>query len=571
MASLQRFRVRGRSYWRIVESRRIGGKPRPVPILYLGTADALLARLLQAPSGRLRVRSYEHGAVASLKAASDRLEVAEIIDRNVKTSARGLSVGTTMVLAAINRAVRPRSKRGWAGWAKGTSLHRLFGGLEPEKLTSEYFWDQMNCISLAALERIEDELTRKIVSTLRLDLDTLFYDTTNFFTYIATTNEKSKLARRGRSKQKRHDLRQFGLALLVSRDGQVPLLSHVYEGNRADAKVFSASLTAIRKRLEDLSFCIREITLVYDKGNSSKRNQALIDSAPFGYVASLVPSQQRELMEIPVSSYTPVASGRLEGTPVVRLKKEIWGAERTVVLFISKTLRAGQIRGLAQHLRKALKDLDAWKETLNAPRSGPRNVENAKKKIDSILAAQHLKKIVHVHYDPKREGAKRLSWRIDEAARAHLEREVFGKRILITDRHEWSVEEIILAYRGQSEVEGAFRQLKDDEHLTIRPHYHWTDQKLRVHTFICLVAFLLAKVVERDARAAGRRESLSGILDLLSQVRLAMVLTPSGKRGGRPRCRWQIEETDSEGLELFRRLVPHRPPFVYTPSEATSL
>jgi len=565
MPSLQKHRVGGRTYWRIVESRRVKGKPRPVPILYLGTADALLDRPLKAEAGRLRVRSYEHGAVAALKAAADRLGVTSIIDDNVKKSVRGLSVGTTMVLAAINRAVRPRSKRGWAGWAKGTSLHRLYRGLKPEKLTSEYFWDQMDCISVKALEKIEEELTKRIVSTLGVEIETLFYDTTNFFTYIATTNKKSTPARRGRSKQKRNDLRIFSLGLLVSRDGHIPLCSHVYEGNRPDSKEFATSLTAIRERIEKLSVGLKDITLVYDKGNNSKSNQKLVDGAPFGHVASLVPSQHRELIDIPVSSYGPVASGRPEETPVLRLKRDIWGAERTVVLFVSETLKHGQVRGLDQHMRKLLRELNAWKEKLKTPRAGPKSVENAEKKIASLLSAQHLKKIVKVHYHPKRKGAGRLSWSIDRAARSHIEKEVFGKRILVTDRHEWTDEEIILAYRGQSEVEGAFRQLKDDEHLAIRPQYHWTDHKVRVHVFLCLVAFLLARVVEREARKAGMRECLSGILDTLSNVRLAMMLTASGKKGGRPRASWQLEKTDPETLSLFRRLVPARPPFVYTP------
>jgi hypothetical protein len=42
-----------------------------------------------------------------------------------------------------------------------------------------------------------------------------------------------------------------------------------------------------------------------------------------------------------------------------------------------------------------------------------------------------------------------------------------------------------------------------------------------------------------------------------------MVLTASGKKGGRPRVTWQLEEVDEETLDLFGRLVPKRPPFVY--------
>ena len=101
MASLQKHIVSGHTYWRIVESRRVDGKPRPVPIMYLGTADQLLNRLLDAPQGKLRLRSFQHGDVAALKAAADRLGVVSIIDRHVGKKAHKLSVGTTLLLAAL--------------------------------------------------------------------------------------------------------------------------------------------------------------------------------------------------------------------------------------------------------------------------------------------------------------------------------------------------------------------------------------------------------------------------------------------------------------------------------------
>ncbi len=566
MASLQRHVVKGHTYWRIVESRRVNGKPRPVPILYLGTADRLLERLLEAPSGGLRIRSFQHGDVAALKAAADRLGIVSIIDRHLPAQqGRRPSVGTTLLLGALNRAVKPRSKRGWASWAETTSLHRLFPGLEAKSLTSQFFWDQMDRIPLDVLRAIESELTRTVVEELDLDLDTLFYDTTNFFTYIASTNTKPKLARRGRSKQKRSDLRLFGLALLVSRDGQIPLCSHVYEGNQVDSKLFPDSLSRIRERLAELSVDLEQLTVVYDKGNLSKANQALVDEAPFGYVASLIPAHHRDLMAIELEEYQPLGEGSpLEGVAVHRLRHEVWGAERTVVLFVSERLRAGQIRGLRQHLEKRLGALAQWKEQLAKPGSGPRTAESARRRIDQLLSGQHLSKVLHIEYHPSRRGRDRLEYWVDDAAVRHLETEVFGKRIVVTNRDEWSTEDILLAYRGQSKVEAVFRQLKDDEHLALRPQYHWTDQKIHVHAFICLLALLLARIVEHQARGLGHRGGLSGLLDLLGTVRLAMTLRPSGKKGGRPRADWQLEVADPDLADLFRALVPDKPPFVYT-------
>lgn len=568
MASLQRHVVQGRSYWRIVESRRINGKPRPIPLLYLGTADALLNRLLAAPSGRLQVRSFQHGAVAALTAAAQRLGIVSLVDRHLpRQPHRFPSVGTTLLLGALNRAVRPRSKRGWAAWAAQTSLPRLFPGLKPETLTSQFFWDQMNAVSLEALSAIENELTTTVVRELGIKLDTLFYDTTNFFTYIASTNTRPKLPQRGHSKQKRGDLRLFSLALLVSRDGQIPLSSQVYEGNKVDAKLFPDSLSRIRQRLAALSLDLEDLTVVYDKGNLSKANQALVDEAPFGYVASLTPAHHRELIALPSSRYTALSGGALEGVRVQRLRRQIWGAERTVVLAISEQLRAGQMRGLEQHLGKRLKALAAWKEQLSKPRSGPRNEESARRRIERLRSGQYIGELLQVDFDPRRNGAERLRYWVDEAARKRLETEVFGKRILVTNRAEWSSEEIVLAYRGQHQVEAVFRQTKDDEHLAIRPQFHWTDQKIQVHTFLCLLALLLARVVEREARQQGRTEGLSGLLELLATVRLLLVLRPSGK-GGRPRAQWQLEDGAEEATALFRQIVPDKPPFVYTDAPA---
>jgi len=565
MASLQRHVVHGRTYWRIVESRRINGKPRAVPLLYLGTADALLQRLLEAPSGRLRIRSFQHGDVAALTAVAQRLDIVSLIDKHVpRQRHRRPSVGTTLLLAAINRAIRPRSKRGWAVWAAQTSLGHLFPGLKLDRLTSQFFWDQMNCVELEALTAIENDLTATVIRELGIRLDTLFYDTTNFFTYIASDNIRAELPQRGKSKQKRADLRLFSLALLVSREGQIPLCSQVYEGNRVDSKLFPDSLSRIRQRLSALAVELEDITVVYDKGNLSKANQALVDQAPFGYVASLTPAHHGELMKIPSSRYTPLS----DGVPVYRVRRQIWGAERTVVLLISEQLRAGQIRGLQQHLDQRLRALAEWKLQLAKPRSGPRTQEAARRRIDALRAGQYISAVLQVEYDSKRQGSDRLHYWVDEEARRHLETEVFGKRILVTNRDEWSTEEIVRAYRGQHYVEAVFRQCKDDEHFAIRPQFHWTDQKIQVHTFICLLALLLARIVEREARRRQRTEGLSGLLDLLATVRLAMVLQAPGNKGGRPRTQWQLETGNHDATNFFRQIVPDKPPFVYTDGSA---
>jgi transposase len=51
----------------------------------------------------------------------------------------------------------------------------------------------------------------------------------------------------------------------------------------------------------------------------------------------------------------------------------------------------------------------------------------------------------------------------------------------MTSRHQWSTPAIIETFYGQADVERAFKDVKNPHHLAIRPQFHWTDQKIRVH------------------------------------------------------------------------------------------
>jgi transposase len=73
----------------------------------------------------------------------------------------------------------------------------------------------------------------------------LAYDTTNFYTYIASTNTRNQLAQRGHNKQGRHNLRQVGLSYVLDGEQGLSLCHHVYPGNVADVEEFSTALTRI--------------------------------------------------------------------------------------------------------------------------------------------------------------------------------------------------------------------------------------------------------------------------------------------------------------------------------------
>ena len=123
---------------------------------------------------------------------------------------------------------------------------------------------------------ISQALTLRLLETCQLDVNSLVFDCTNFDTFIDTENP-SRLPQRGHAKSKRSDLRIVGLALLVSIDFHVPLLWKVYPGNQHDSVTFVQVLQELTQRYQALARDCQSITLVFDKGNNSARNQELLD------------------------------------------------------------------------------------------------------------------------------------------------------------------------------------------------------------------------------------------------------------------------------------------------------
>ena len=540
--------IHGNEYWYAVASVRVGGKPTTRHVAYLGKAEDLIAA--RTPRGPRAIFSRSHGVVAVLKSLADRLQIAQTIDRHVAQRRTGIAtLGQTLVLAALGRAAHPTSKRGFAPWAATTTLGRLFG-VNIDKLTSAFFWDQMDKVSPQALRAIEAEVMARAVELFDVRTDLLVYDTTNFFTYIASDNGHCDLPQRGKSKQRRNDLRQLALALLVSRDGGVPLGSYLYRGNRNDVSVFAEAFRVLREQLGSMAIQIESVTFVYDKGNTSKANQAQMEG--LDYVTSLVPGHHKELLELDEAQAQPLA----DGTPLWRLRKQLWGHEQTVVMLISEQLRRGQQLGLDQHLGKALLQLERLRrKLLEAKRQRKRH--SVEQLVAGVCEAAQLKGVLAAQISEPRPGYFDLHAHVDMERYEWLCKHCFGRRRLVTQRHEWTSEEIVAAYRGQAHVERAFRTIKDPFHLALRPRYHWTDQKIQVHVFCCLMAYLLAALMVREIRAAGIQYGARQMLDLLEQVRLATYVEQRGpNRPGRPVAITQLETCDKEALRLFRLFIP---------------
>jgi transposase len=360
-------------------------------------------------------------------------------------------------------------------------------------------------------------------------------------------NESCELPQRGHNKQKRFDLRQVGMALLVSKDGQLPLFHKTYEGNKNDSKIFNENFKNLATRLKTITGDISEITLVFDKGNNSKENFKEIDNCEgLHYVAGLVSSYFKELIEEANNNFQTM---KIDGEeiPVYRIKKEVWGKERTCVVTVSEQLKEGQIQGIHQHLEKKYKILNELKKQIESTKSRKKFTrEDLAERLNKIIHGQFINEILKFEIIKLENQKISFTYSVDNEAFDNLKNNILGRKIHTTNRHEWTNEEICLAYRGQANVEFAFRNLKNPFHTAIRPQFHWTDQKIKVHFLICIIGYLLMSYLYLKIKSVRPAQySMNKMMEDLKTIRLTSFIEQKNGKG-LPKTDYKLEKIKSE-------------------------
>ncbi|MHB1499371.1 MAG: IS1634 family transposase [Acidimicrobiales bacterium] len=542
----------------MAESARVGGKPRIVSQRYLGSAEEIAQRLSESGPGEPdRSRHLAFGDVAAVWEMLGRLRVQEIVDEVVgaRRSDAGASVGTHIALATLNRVVDPCSKLAfekWWGKTAGDRWVRVPAGA----LDHRRFWDAMDAIGEEDLKEIERRIVTAMVERFDLDVGGLVLDMTNFATWIDSANDRAPIAQRGHSKQKRNDLRICGLGLIVSKDGGVPLVSHAYPGNKPDVTQFRAMVQELVARFEAVlpdgsGGAGERLTLVYDAGQNSEDNYEVLDASELlHFVGSLPPSDHPELLAIEKSRYEVVDAEAFPGLLAFETEKVVFGKLRRLVLCHSEGLHEKQSRGFTQTLAKAHRQLAAVAERLARGKTRKSRVK-VEAEIASILAPRWVSRVLTTTLTGDSPQELRLAVHTADVARDSLEEEIFGKRILFTDKtiEQASTRTIVADYRSQEVVEGDFRQMKDPSVVSFSPMFHFTEQKIRVHVFYCVLALMVAKLMVREADRAGMHLSVRALLDSLAGIEETLLLY-QGERG-RPRARRMLTEMDPVQQRLY--------------------
>jgi transposase len=521
----RRYRIASQSLWdptlqRPFARQAVLGPADPPPVADLGLTRTV---------GTRRV-----GDVGALLWVAEQLDLIKLIDRACGSTApaAGPTIGEMVLAVAVQRACAPAAKIHLADFLE--SCVPRVSCLPASAFTGQTFHRLAAQVTTEQLESAQIALAHAAVGRFELSTDVLAFDTTNFDTHIATTTP-GELARRGKAKSKRGDLRVVGLAVLVSETGHVPLLHRTYPGNGSDQAVLKDCLKALGQLHEVLDdgeprrhpACR---TLVRDGGSWSEQLELDLDIEGYSTLISLPLSHTASQLALEQAARRGAMKrlgGKLGEVRAARLRTQVGDLDRTLVVVESQELLRGQKRGIAVALRNAKGEL---RKLQRLAAKGRIRRESLEERVHKALRREHLSQFVIAQV---RQNGKKLSldWHVDMAQRRRLERTRLGRRVLCTDRHIWSTGRIVYAFRGQWNVEEVFRRAKKGGLVPWGPSHQWADSSLRLHTFATVIGLALVSLVRL---ALGTGQSALSMMKTLAEITATLVRVRTKEKGRRP-------------------------------------
>ena len=277
MAHFHIKKKKGRPYLYVREIARVGGKPKVISQVYVGSPQKVAALARGEAGGDVRLKVEEFGALWLAAKIDEEVDLAGIMDGIIPKANRetGPSVGEYFLYAVLNRMVDAVSKNRLSEWYGRTAIGQI-RPVDISELTSQRYWEKWDRVSEASLEKIAAEFFRRVIRLAAPAADCLLFDTTNYYTFMASATA-SELARRGKNKAGRDNLRQVGLALLVEREHRLPLYYRAYPGNLHDSRLFAQVMDEMFGVVAGLDQTKERLTVVIDKGMNSEANYAWID------------------------------------------------------------------------------------------------------------------------------------------------------------------------------------------------------------------------------------------------------------------------------------------------------
>ncbi len=416
-------------------------------------------------------RSLPHGHVAATLGMLHKIGLETVIGSKPSRE-RDL-----IVAMIVSRIIHPGSKLATliglsAETAQSTLAEELqLGPIEPREIYESLDW------LLERQSRIENKLAKKHL----VDGTLVLYDVSSSY----YTGHKSELAKHGYSRDGKKSFPQIVYGLLCNRDG-CPVAIEVFAGNTADPNTLGSQIQKIRKR-----FSLERVVLVGDRGMITSRRieKEMRGVEGLDWITALRTENIRKLVE-----KGAIQRSFFDEKDLAEITSDDFPGERLVVCRnpLLADERARKRRELLLATEKELNKIVKAVARGNNPLRGEAPIGlRVGRVMNKYKMAKHFELTItqdHFTYQ-RREGQI-----VEEAA-------LDGLYVIRTSvaAEKLPTDDTVRAYKSLSQVERAFRTMKTVD-LEIRPIFHWKDDRIRAHVFLCMLAYYLEWHLRRDLK-----------------------------------------------------------------------
>ena len=460
----------GRNRYLVIRwKKRINGIPTIVKEVSVGTADDLAETIDRNLSG-IRIAAYSGGSTLCVLRIDHMIGMKGIVDSIVDHHDRGMSPGDYFLLFIMNRLSDPASKDGIERWMTRDYASTLYG-----KRGSQDFWNLMDRITDDHMNLIMKAVSEK-VRAMGYDFSRIFVDASNMYTFM----KENDMARKGHNKRHRYDLNQISYYIAANCD-YIPLFWNSYAGNIHDSRTFPEMIGQIPE----------DALIIFDRGCNSSDNVNLLGNRR--YIGALTLSDHMDLVDMPVHMDSSMETER-----------KVYGKNHRIIVYRSSKLQERRVRSFMKTFRKAYMKVKRIMETGDS---------DAVDKARIYLESQNLNETIMI--PDLTVDHVRMSRRL----------KMLGMNALFTSISDLRAEEIIDLYRKRNRVEHCFRTINNMDMAF--PLYHRTPQKIRVHMFMSLLAYLFLSLIYNEIHRAKEIVSLPSTVDIMKDI---MVVYAANKR-----------------------------------------
>ena len=509
---------RNYKYLKLVETVRTKGKVLQKTLLNFGNVDNWPKERLREFIYRLNhfcdlelgpqeeeVDVYEaldFGACFALDSIWKELELSESLRNHTKRHTLDIDIVPAVKAMVFNRLLEPSSKLQVSEWVKT----QVIDGIYPEEIPLHHYYRSMDYLMAHKLS-LEEDVFWKVNDIFNLDLSLVFYDLTSSY----FEGSCCEIAKHGYSRDHRPDLRQIEIGLLVNREG-IPIAHEVFEGNIKDGKTVPDSLDTLQKR-----FNVKRCIFVGDNAMATPDNIARLRDDNYEYIMSLKLLKDARALELlkafsteDYMQFTRVKDNlfiKEISSPADGFHKD----ERLIICYNPE--RAQKTK---HHRQQRIEESAAYLQSVidKPPQRGrPRKPEKVIPMVERQLRKKQTNKYFTYGFTPK--GVFEYQLNNDSVTRAE---KTDGIWILVTNTQRLEPDEIALGYRTLSGVEHAFKDIK--HFLRIRPIYHYKELRVRAHVFICVLAYMIEKFLEKKLKNSQMNLSPQKALQKLKLLRM---------------------------------------------------